>query len=165
MPIPPTVSLTYAVIGGPSLSTAYGSRFTWAALRWAFGIVSETESTIFDIDPSGHWTYYSRGFIAADTSLFRHDPFWFGYTPPATITYVTDPGPPAGRFLFTNGAAYTGVGPFMENEVQAQLTGQAVTMTSGSFNITSDSYTAPPAEQTEGPYLGDYISIGKLLKV
>ena len=167
MPTPPTVALTYTTVGGPVLFTTYGSRFTWGGLRFPFGLASETEQTITDLDLSGHWYDYSIGFLAADTSLFRFDASFYGVIPPATITYVSYPGPPpGGRFLFTNGTVYPiGIGPFMENDTEAQITGQTVTMTSGSFNITSDSYTRPPTEQSEAPYLGDYISIGKLLKV
>lgn len=53
----------------------------------------------------------------------------------------------------------------MDDDVRAQLTGETVTMTSGSFNITADSYTNPPTFQAVGPNFGDYTSIGKLWKV
>lgn len=43
-----------------------------------------------------------------------------------------------------------------------QLNGETVTMSSGSFSLTTDAWTTPPSGQTVGGSLGTITAIGKL---
>jgi len=166
MPTPPTVTIDYVKVGGPLLMLPLSWAPSWGALRYPFPLSSETETTTIDVSTNGFSTEYDRGFLASDGSLFPFETGWWSGSEPAYIIYGNRPGPPLeGIFLFDNGVSYTGIGPFMDNDVRAQLTGETVTMTSGSFNITADSYTNPPGLQVEAPNLGDFVSIGKLWKV
>ena len=156
MPQPPVTILTnYASVGGPVTSN---SRFTWGQLRFPLGF----DSTVFTYAPQS--ATYDIGFTTTDSSLFRHD-FLGEFSglfdnPPTRFFYVDTP--PTGEFRITAELSQNFSPNLIDADDQIELTGQLVTMTSGTFTTTSDFYTNPPAFQTVASSLGTITSIGNL---
>lgn len=158
MPTPPTYTLDYCKVGGES---ATDWRQTWGRLRFPLGF----DNTV--VDYGSNDIEYDKGFLAADGSLFRQDYGFYGnfVDPPSRLFYFDSPmsTPPYGDFAFgTFTLPPVGPGPYMDEDDYAQLTGETVTMSGGSFTIGVDSYTNPPMTQTVASGLGTFVSVGKL---
>lgn len=161
MPTPPVIpDPNCSVVGGPAIGTSPWYQ-SWGKLRFPLGINGSTVVTA-----GANCVDYSAGFTTADGSLFRHD---YGSEPgfltyPSEFFYADTLGPPPAGFFYmgTYSSLYTGVGPFMDKDDFAQLLGETVTMTSGSFSLGTDAWTSPPGSQSVAASLGSISSIGKL---
>lgn len=151
MPTPPTVTPDYTVIGDTS---AYS---TWGKMRTPIGKNSPYAGGTTKTE-GPYSADYDFGFTASDGSLFRTSPFFVVTDPPPRFVY-DDLGATGQFYMWAAGLTD---GNLLTQDDFDQLAGETVTLTGGSFTLSTDAWTTPPGYQTVGGTLGTISTIGKL---
>lgn len=135
---------------------------TWAVLRSPLGLGSPYAGGTVKSD-YGHNVEYDHGFVTTENTLLPIPTVYYSQdNPPPRFVYEdtgTTPTSTAGMFYMW-GLLYDG--NLLQEWIYDQLNGQTVTMTGGSFSISTDAWTVPPSYQTVSGGLGTVTSIGAL---
>lgn len=134
---------------------------TWAVCRTPFGNGSPYAGGTVRTD-YGHNVEYDKGFTWTDGRFTKTSPYYNKDNPPPRFVYEdtgSTPTSTAGMFYMW-GLLFPG--NLLTADDYAELLGETVTMTSGSFTITADAWTVPPSFQTVSGGLGSITAIGKL---
>jgi hypothetical protein len=153
---PPTLITDYGVVGGA------GSYSTWAKLRTPVGRNVTSTFAVSSVIYNGHSVQYDFGFTAADGSLLKSDVYYFTcYSPPPAFHYDEDPDPDAvlGYFYL-----FAGIydGNRLDKDDMDTMVGQTVTLSGGSFVITTDAWSSTPGAESVNNNLGDISTISAL---